>query len=191
MSAAPVALVSGSASAAGAAVVRALEGEGWRVLACAPDARDEAAFAAALAEAGDRLDAVLLAGEATPAAGFDATSPAAFRAAWEAEVERIVLGTRAGMRALAARGAGGAILGLVAGPAAGPAGAAVAGALDHFCRIAAVEAGGFAVPVRVNMVRAGTGGPAAPGALAGAAAFLAGAGSRMVTGVTLVVGEAA
>ncbi|WP_448582927.1 hypothetical protein [Thermaurantiacus sp.] len=184
---APVALVSGTASAVGAAVAQALADQGFHVLTCAPDARDSAALVRALAQAGDRLHAILLAGDALATAGLNAMTADLFRTFWEAEVERVVLGMQEAMRALRDRGAGGSLVGIMASPGEGPAGAAAAGAIEHFCRIAAVEAGAFPAPVRVNMVRAGK--AAKTEGLAAASAWLAGPRSRMVTGVTLVVGD--
>ncbi len=183
-----MAVVTGAQTAVGAAVAARLEAEGFEVMRVAADARDEAAMEAALGRVGARLVAVVNAGEGPVDTAFKATSGERFRAVWEAEVERVVLGTRAALRAFRNLGTGGAIVNL-AGHGRGPAAAAAAGALDHFCRIAAVEAGGLAAPVRVTLARGGQG-AAGLAALAAAAAYLAGPRGRMVTGVTVIAGEA-
>ncbi|MFN7175011.1 MAG: hypothetical protein ACK4MT_09985 [Thermaurantiacus tibetensis] len=180
-----VAIAAPAGAASAGVLERRLAAEGLAACAC-PLAADDAPDLAAAPGPGP-VAALVAAADPAPAAGFDATTPTAFRALWEAEVERLVRAARAALRHFGAQGAGGSLVLVMGADGPGPAFAAAAGALAHFCRIAAVEAGELSPPVRVNLVRPAGTGRATPEALAAAAAFLAGPRSRMVTGTTLVV----
>lgn len=237
-----VALVTGATSGIGRAVATRLAGEGWHVVcagrnaergaatvaACGEhaeftsfDALDEAGWERAVGELAakhGRLDAVVNSAGSFFTKPIPDTTLAEFRALWEADVETVVLGTKWAMRTMRDTRTAGSIVNVSS--LAGLIGledciayCAAKAAVTHFSKIAAVEAGGFDPPVRVNSLNPGviwtemitgaygeseavrdfcmdgnalkTVGEASD--VAAAAAWLAGERSRFVTGTVLTV----
>jgi NAD(P)-dependent dehydrogenase (short-subunit alcohol dehydrogenase family) len=205
----------------GAETVAAIEAGGGSARFMSFDVTDEEHWAqvtAALVTGHGRLDALVNCAGAFFSRAIEATSLADFRALWEADVESVVLGTRHGLIAMRDTRSAGSIVnvsslaGLI-GLEDCTAYCAAKAAVTHFSRIAAVEGGGFAPPVRVNSLNPGviytemitaaygdneavkafaTDGNALPilgeaRHVAAAIAWLAGPESRMVTGTAHVV----
>ncbi len=118
-----------------------------------------------------------------------ATSPAAFRALWEANVETAVIGTKWAFRLMRDTASAGSVINLaslagVRARADAAAWSAADAAVTHFSKIAAVEAGDLVPPCRVNSVNPGV---VASEQVAAAIAWLAGPQSRFVTGTAMVL----
>lgn len=107
-----------------------------------------------------RLDALVNCGGAFFAKPLLETTLAEFRGLWETDVESVVLGTKWGLRTMAACGSAGSIVnvsslaGLI-GLEDCAAYCAAKAAVTHFSKIAAVEGGGFTPPIRVNSLNPG------------------------------------
>jgi NAD(P)-dependent dehydrogenase (short-subunit alcohol dehydrogenase family) len=214
-------LAAGRNAERGAATVAACNAVGGAAEFRAFDVCDEAAWEATMADIATRfgrLDCLVNSAGIFFARPLEQTSLADFQALWAADVESVFLGTKWAMRTMRdTRSAGSiinvsslaALIGLEDCSAYCPAKAAV----THFSRIAAVEAGGFDPPVRVNSLNPGViltemissaygDGPEVRAFVkdgnaldmlgearhvAAAVAFLAGPASRMVTGTAHVV----
>lgn len=214
-------VAAGRDPARGAATVAACEQAGGSAAFAAFDVCDEAgwqAATAAIAATHGRLDAAINSAGVFFSKSLADTSLADFRALWAADVESVVLGTKWAMRTMRDTGSAGSIVNIsslagLIGLEDCAAYCAAKAAVTHFSRIAAVEAGAFDPPVRVNSLNPGviytemiTGaygdndgvrafcidgnalamvGEAHH--IAAAAAYLAGSRSRFVTGTVLTV----
>ena len=210
-----------SDSARGAATVAACTLAGGSAEFIAFDVCDEAGWQAAtvaIVAAHGRLDAVINSAGIFSSKSFPDTSLAEFRALWEADVTSVVLGTKWAMRTMRDTACAGSIVNVSS--LAGLIGledcvayCAAKAAVTHFSKIAAVEAGAFNPPVRVNSLNPGviytemiTGAYGDNDAVrafcmdgnalavvgearhvAAAASYLAGPRARFVTGTTLTV----
>ncbi len=197
----PVALLVAPAGNLAAAIVARLTADGFHVIAAggaeaheshALDPRDEAGWETLTADIAARHGKVAAvinaAGHAMVAAVAD-TSPADFRALWEANVESAVIGTKWAFRLLRDTASAGSVINLASLAGVRPRADAAAwsaadAAVTHFSKIAAVEAGDLVPPCRVNSVNPGD---VAPDQVAAAIAWLAGPQSRFVTGTALVL----
>jgi NAD(P)-dependent dehydrogenase (short-subunit alcohol dehydrogenase family) len=197
----PVALLVAPAGDLAQAIVARLTGDGFHVIAAggaqAPeshplDPRDEAGWEALVADIvarHGRVAAVINAAGHGMVAPVEATTPADFRALWEANVETAVIGTKWAFRLLRDTASGGSVVNLASLAGVRPRADAAAwsaadAAVTHFSKIAAVEAGDLVPPCRVNSVNPGD---VAPDQVAAAIAWLAGPQSRFVTGTVLVL----
>jgi NAD(P)-dependent dehydrogenase (short-subunit alcohol dehydrogenase family) len=147
----------------GAAIVSAIEAEGGSAEFRSFDITQEAGWALVTAEIAaqhGRLDALVNSGGAFFSKTLLDTSLAEFRSLWETDVESVVLGTKHGLRTMAATRSAGSIInvsslaGLI-GLEDCAAYCAAKAAVTHFSRIAAVEGGTFDPPIRVNSLNPG------------------------------------
>ena len=197
----PVALLVAPAGDLARAIVARLTADGFHVVAAggaqaheshALDPLDEAGWAALTAEIAARharMAAVINAAGHGMVASVADTSPADFRALWEANVESAVVGTKWAFRLMRNTASGGSIINLASLAGVRPRADAAAwsaadAAVTHFSKIAAVEAGDLVPPCRVNSVNPGV---VAADQVAAAIAWLAGPQSRFVTGTALVL----
>ncbi|MFQ3664834.1 MAG: SDR family oxidoreductase [Sphingomonadaceae bacterium] len=214
-------LAAGRNAGRGAETVAQCEAAGGTAEFLAFDVCEEPAWEQTMADIArrfGRLDCLVNSAGIFFAKPLEATSLADFQTLWRADVESVFLGTKWAMRTMRDTGSAGSIInvsslagliGLEDCSAYCPAKAAV----THFSKIAAVEAGSFDPPVRVNSLNPGviltemiTGaygdspevrafvkdgnaldmvGEAHH--VAAAISFLAGAASRMITGTAHVV----
>jgi len=198
----PVALLVAPAGEFARAIVARLTADGFHVIAAggaqadeshALDPRDEAGWEAlviAIAARHHDVAAVINATGRGMVAAVADTSPADFRALWEANVESAVIGTKWAFRLLRDTASAGSVINLASLAGVRPRADAAAwsaadAAVTHFSKIAAVEAGDLVPPCRVNSVNPGA---ATAEQIAAAIAWLAGPQSRFVTGTALVVG---
>lgn len=156
-------LAAGRDAARGRATVADCAAAGGTAEFRAFDVTDEAAWEAVMADVVarfGRLDVLVNAAGIFLARPLPETSLADFRRLWEADVESVFLGTKWAMRTMRDTRTAGSIInvsslagliGLEDCSAYCPAKAAV----THFSKIAAVEAGGFDPPVRVNSLNPG------------------------------------
>lgn len=197
----PVALLVAPAGDLAQAIVARLTADGFHVIAAggaqapeshALDPRDEAGWAALVASIAARhhkVAAVINAGGHGMVAAVADTSPADFRALWEANVESAVIGTKWAFRLLRDTASAGSVINLASLAGVSPRADAAAwsaadAAVTHFSKIAAVEAGDLVPPCRVNSVNPGD---VVPEQVAAAIAWLAAPQSRFVTGTALVL----
>lgn len=214
-------VVAGRNAARGAETVAQCEAAGGTAEFVAFDVLDEAAWervTGGIAARFGRLDAVVNSAGTFFARSLPETTLAEFRGLWEADVESVFLGTKWAMRTMRDTRSAGSIVNIsslaaLIGIEDCAAYTAAKAAVTHFSKIAAVEAGGFDPPVRVNSLNPGViltemisgaygSGPEveafvkAGNALdmvgtadhcAAAIAYLATLRSRMVTGTALVV----
>jgi NAD(P)-dependent dehydrogenase (short-subunit alcohol dehydrogenase family) len=147
----------------GAAVVAAIEAAGGSAAFVPFDIQSEADWARVTGDIADRhgrLDALVNSAGAFFSKPLPDTSLAEFRALWEADVESVVLGTKYGLRTMAATQSAGSIVNIsslagLIGLEDCAAYCAAKAAVTHFSKIAALEGGRATPPIRVNSLNPG------------------------------------